>query len=85
VNDDMVELEPIDATEAAELLEFVTRHRDFTGSPVAGRIVDAWDTELAHFRKVMPRDYKRVLAVIKQAQIDGLDEEATNARVMASV
>ncbi len=85
VNYDMVQLEPIDATEAAELLEFVTRHRDFTGSPVASRIVDAWDTELAHFRKVMPQDYKRVLAVIKQAQVDGLDEEATNARVMASV
>ena len=38
-----------------------TRHRDFTGSAVAERVLADWDTEVGRFRKVMPTDYKRVL------------------------
>ena len=35
--------------------------------------------------KVMPRDYKRVLGVMQQAEHDGLSPDETNTRVMESI
>jgi glutamate synthase domain-containing protein 3 len=37
-------------------------HREYTGSPVAAAILDDWPVTLKQFVKVMPTDYKRVLA-----------------------
>ncbi len=85
VNYDMVQLENLDETDVDELRAMIVRHREFTDSAVAGRILDNWNAQIGSFRKVMPQDYKRVLAVIKQAAVEGLDEDATSARVMASV
>ena len=45
-----------------ECVALITRHRDFTGSEVAERVLSDWDNEVGRFRKVMPTDYKRVLA-----------------------
>jgi glutamate synthase (NADPH/NADH) large chain len=38
------------------------RHRAETGSAVAGGLLAGWPTAVDRFAKVMPRDYKRVLA-----------------------
>ncbi|MCU1392505.1 MAG: gltB [Ilumatobacteraceae bacterium] len=85
VNYEMVDLEALDDDDRTELLAMITRHRDLTESAVADRIINEWAVESGHFRKVMPRDFKRVMGVIKQAQSEGLDEESTNVRIMASV
>ena len=85
VNYEMVELESLDDDDRASLFGMLERHRDLTESAVATRIIHGWATESDHFRKVMPRDYKRVMNVIKSAQAEGLGTEATNARIMASV
>ena len=85
VNYEMVELEPLDEDDLDDLQAMISKHRDLTESTVADGILAAWESESGKFRKVMPRDYKRVLAVMKQAAADGLDEDATNARVMESV
>ena len=45
-----------------------------TGSAVADRLLASWSVNVSRFRKVMPLDYKRVLAVMQQAESDGLDE-----------
>ena len=59
----MVDLDPVDADEdIAELLDLVEQHRETTGSEVAGTVLDEWPEVLGSFVKVMPRDYKRVLA-----------------------
>ena len=85
VNYDMVNLEPVQHADADELRGLIDRHRELTGSTVAAAIISNWDSEVGHFRKVMPQDYKRVLAVMKQAADEGLDEQATSIRVMESV
>ena len=36
------------------------------------------------FRKVMPKDYRRVLAVLAEAEQLGLSPEETDQKVMAS-
>jgi glutamate synthase (NADPH) large chain len=85
VNYEMVQLEPLDADDTVWLLDIVARHRESTDSPVASKIIDNWDDDVRHFRKVMPQDYKRVLEVMREAEATGLDEEATNIKVMESV
>ena len=62
VNPVMIDLDPMDDEAQKELLGFVTNHAKYTGSRVAQRILDNWNHELAHFVKVMPKDFKRVLA-----------------------
>ena len=66
-NPDMVDLDAVDSDESiAELLHLIESHREYTESAVAGRLLDDWPNALRHFIKVMPRDYKRVLAERKQ-------------------
>ena len=49
-----------------ELREMLELHREYTGSPVAAKILDEWPLSLQQFVKVMPTDYKRVLAERKR-------------------
>jgi glutamate synthase (NADPH/NADH) large chain len=78
----MVELEPLDGDDEAFLLDTLRRHRELTGSTVAERILAQWAAQVSTFRKVMPKDYKRVLNVMRQAEEEGLDEAATLHKVM---
>jgi len=82
INYGMVELAPIEASDVAFLHETIQRHLELTDSAVANRILEAWDSELAAFRKVMPMDYRRVLDVISECEAAGLDEAATVERIM---
>ena len=52
----------------AELREMIERHYEYTGSTVAKAALDDWDTALQQFIKVMPVDYKRVLAEMKKQE-----------------
>jgi len=62
-NPDMVDLERVESEEdKAALRDLLQGHRDATGSVNAARVLDDWDGMLPKFVKVMPRDYKRVLA-----------------------
>jgi glutamate synthase (NADPH/NADH) large chain len=81
VNGEMVDTEPLDAEDAEFLRELVERHLAETGSTVAGRLLADWPSALARFGKVMPKDYKRVLAAARRAEADGLD---VNEAVMAA-
>ena len=82
VNYEMVAIEALDADDVELVQSLIATHADCTGSALAKRILSAWSTEVGHFRKVMPIDYKRVLTVIKQAESEGLDEQQTVDRIM---
>ncbi|HUA73218.1 MAG TPA: glutamate synthase large subunit [Solirubrobacteraceae bacterium] len=60
----MVGFEAPSAEDAAELRELIEEHAERTGSPVAARVLDGFEELLGKgaFVKVMPHDYKRVLA-----------------------
>ncbi|MEE4184170.1 MAG: glutamate synthase large subunit, partial [Gammaproteobacteria bacterium] len=67
VNKGMVELDPVrDDDDVSELRELIELHAELTNSSVASRILDGWPEVLAQFVKVMPTDYKRVLAERKR-------------------
>jgi len=62
-NPGMVELETVEQPEdISELQNLISLHFENTGSPVAKQILDNWSSALTQFIKVMPTDYKRVLA-----------------------
>jgi glutamate synthase (NADPH/NADH) large chain len=73
VNDEMVDLDPLDELDTSWLVTAIFRHQNETGSEVAGRILSDWQYSVKQFVKVMPRDYKRVLAAIKAAEEAGAD------------
>ncbi|HEX2275035.1 MAG TPA: glutamate synthase large subunit [Acidimicrobiales bacterium] len=78
-NLDLVDLEDVGPDDAAALRSLVDEHRERTGSAVAERVLEQWEETLPLFRKVMPRDYKRVLEerAARAADGGGEDGEAT--------
>ena len=61
-NPGMVELEPIqDPEEQQWIREQIERHRDFTGSDRADRLLQNWGDTLSRFVRVMPTEYRAVL------------------------
>ncbi len=77
-NLELVELEKVEAPEdEEELRTLVENHQRYTGSTVAERILENWETSLGQFVKVMPVDYKRALAELAA-------EEAKEAAVASS-
>jgi glutamate synthase (NADPH/NADH) large chain len=73
VNTEMADLEPLTEEDGAYLRQLVGRHQAETGSSVAAALLADWDAALPRFSRVMPRDYKRVLAAARQAERDGVD------------
>jgi glutamate synthase (NADPH) large chain len=73
VNTEMVDLEEVSAGDADFLAGLLARYLAETGSAVAARLLDDWAAALARLRRVMPRDYKRVLAATRRAERDGQD------------
>jgi glutamate synthase (ferredoxin) len=73
VNPQMVGVEKLeDAKEVAAVRAMIQKHLDYTGSLRAKEILDHWAAFVPKFVKVMPKDYKRMLACIERAQAQGL-------------
>ena len=69
-NPDMVDLEKVtEAEDKHALHKMVEAHARHTGSPVARRLLAAWEASLHHFVKVHPREFKRAMADQKQAGV----------------
>jgi glutamate synthase (NADPH) large chain len=75
LNSEMVELEQLDDDDRAWLQEMIQAHIDATDSAIGQRILADWAGEQRHFVKVMPRDYRRVLQAIAEAERSGADPE----------
>ncbi len=68
-NRELVDLDPLDEHDEAELLALVQEHARRTGSPVARQLLAGWDAAVRKFVKVMPRDYKRALAQAREGAL----------------
>jgi glutamate synthase domain-containing protein 2/glutamate synthase domain-containing protein 1/glutamate synthase domain-containing protein 3 len=58
----MVEIEPLDDGDAEIVHHLIRRHYDYTESSVAWRILSGWKDHAVSFVKVMPVEYRKVLA-----------------------
>jgi len=84
VNYEMVDLETVDDEDATWLHAVLTRHRDATDSELAQKLLSEWNLVRTRFRKIMPRDYKRVLDVIREAEASGQSQQEALGRVMVA-
>ena len=76
INPAMVAVEKLeDAAEIAEVRQFIENHLAYTKSTRAKAVLDNWDLTVPKFVKIMPKDYKRMLAHIKSAHAQGLTGE----------
>jgi glutamate synthase (NADPH/NADH) large chain len=73
INPEMVDLDPLDDDDRAFLADAVGRHYSETGSAVAHALLADWNSAADRFCKVMPKDFKRVLAAQATAERDGRD------------
>jgi len=69
-NMDMVEINLVEeASYRKELKELIRKHYLYTGSPLAGKMLDDWNRYVEEFIQVVPIEYKRVLEEEKMAKL----------------
>ncbi|HEX9833253.1 MAG TPA: glutamate synthase large subunit, partial [Mycobacterium sp.] len=76
LNAEMVDLDELDDADVEWLNGMIVAHVDATDSAVGQRILAGWDGPqgaLKNFVKVMPRDFKKVLVAIAEAERTGED------------
>ena len=81
LNTEMVALEPLEEEDEEFLRDQVRVHHAETNSDVAAQVLARWHDRVRHFKKVMPKDYRRVLDAARRAEEQGLDVEEA---IMAS-
>jgi glutamate synthase (NADPH/NADH) large chain len=72
-NTGLVDLEAIEDSDEELLKLLITRHIQATGSDHASKLLLHWSHTREQFVKIMPRDYKRVLAAEAAARAEGRD------------
>ncbi|QGN47763.1 glutamate synthase large subunit [Micromonospora sp. WMMD558] len=73
VNTELVDLAPLREEERAALHELVQRHFAETDSAVAEEVLKRWPEAVEEFTAVVPRDYRRVLEIMRAAEAAGHD------------
>jgi len=72
-NRDLVGLEKLeDADEIEEVWKLIQRHRTYTNSERAAKVLADWKNLVPKFVKVLPKDYKRVLQSMNKVKEQGL-------------
>ncbi len=78
-NPGLADLEPVTAPEdEATLRKMIEDHLNYTGSAPARKMLANWSDCLARFKKIMPRDYRRVL---EERRLRGTMEHAGELEV----
>jgi len=84
LNAEMVDLDEMDDDDVAWLHDTIVAHVDATDSAVGQRVLADWENELTNFVKVMPRDFKRVLQAIADAEARGAAGDEIDTAIMAA-
>jgi glutamate synthase (ferredoxin) len=70
-NSGLADLEEVaDPQDASTLKQMIEDHLEYTGSSSAESILAKWDRSLPRFKKVMPRDYRRILEERQRREAD---------------
>jgi len=51
----------------------LTSHVELTGSPLGDALLQNFESEIANFVRVLPRDYARVMEIQRNASAEGID------------
>jgi glutamate synthase (ferredoxin) len=84
-NPETVTLERLDEGDLQEVEELLKRHAVYTHSERAWQMLALWEESAPKFVKVLPKDYKRMLDAIRQAEDEGhVGDEAVMAAFEAN-
>jgi glutamate synthase (NADPH/NADH) large chain len=71
-----LKLESLDEKDAAALKALLERQATEAHSNLAARLLADFENELAHFTRVLPRDYANVLSIRERAASNGTDPDS---------
>jgi len=74
-NPQMVQLGAATESELTVVRRMIERHRDFTGSALARRVLERWGENAAKIVRVLPNDYRRMLDAQEKFRAQGLSAE----------
>ena len=76
VNKELVNIETVtEKHDINEIKTLLTEHEEATGSPLAKRILENFDSYTDKFKKIMPIDYNHMLQSISQMEEKGMSRE----------
>ncbi|HET8599358.1 MAG TPA: glutamate synthase large subunit [Segeticoccus sp.] len=75
VNPELVDLLPLSTEDEDVVHGLLSRHVQWTASPVASRLLAGWDEARTRFTLVLPRAFQRVLDIRAEATTRGLDPD----------
>ena len=86
LNKQMVDMEAVtERHDAEELKNLIQKHVQETGSSLGNRILKDFEAYLPKFKKIIPRDYKRMIATIGQMEEKGMSHEKATLEAFYAV
>ena len=73
------------STESKELKKIIERHYFYTKSSVAKDIINSWDISITKFKKVLPREYAKVINAIPGDQENFLGKSKSISKINKKV
>ncbi|WP_019122315.1 glutamate synthase large subunit [Brevibacillus massiliensis] len=75
-NREMVLLEGLeDKRESKEVKQLIEKHLQYTGSPLAEKLLAEWEQTVTKFVKVIPKDYKEIIQTIEELEQIGVKRQ----------
>ena len=76
LNKDLVLMEKVEhKNDREELRSILSKHAEYTGSSKAKKILEDFDAYIPKFKKIIPEDYKRLLALTGKYEEQGISLE----------
>ena len=86
LNKELVSMEPLRSKhDMEELRTLLTEHVQATGSPRARAVLERFEDNVSHFKKILPRDYDRMLRAIAQFEERGMDRDEAEIEAFYAV
>lgn len=86
LNKQMVDMEAVtERHDAEELKNLIQKHVQETGSSLGKRILKDYEAYLPKFKKIIPRDYRRMIATIGQMEEKGMSHEKATLEAFYAV
>lgn len=85
LNKALVTVDPVtERQDIQEIRTMLTEHVEATGSPKAREILDRLEEKAACFKKILPRDYDRMLRTIAEFEAQGLSHEQAEVEAFSA-
>lgn len=86
LNKQMVDMEAVtERHDGEELRTLIEHHVRETGSPLGKRVLDHFQEYLPKFKKIIPRDYRRMITTIGQMEEKGMSHEKATMEAFYAV